>query len=61
MSAPRQVLLAAGQDKIDVELVAAENAAVGKVENLSVAATTAVGVDDFTAESAAAVLEVAKP
>jgi hypothetical protein len=31
------------------------------VENLSVAATTAVGVDDFTAESAAAVLEVAKP
>jgi len=61
LSAPRQVLLAAGQDKIDVDLVAADNAAVGKIENLSVAATTAVGVDDFTAESAAAVLEVAKP
>jgi hypothetical protein len=61
LSAPREVLLAAGQDKIEVQLTAAENAPIGKIENRVVAATTPVGTEEFTAESVGAVLEVAKP
>ena len=61
LSGPSEVVLLDGQDKIEIELSAAESVAAAKLENIVVAATTNVGSGDFTAESLPVVLEVTKP
>ena len=61
LSAPDEVVLVDGQNKIDVELAAGAAVAPAKLDKLVVAATTLAGEADFTAESVAAVLEVSKP
>ncbi len=59
--APAEVVLLDAQDKIDVELSAAEAVPPGKLENIVVAGTTLVSSGDFTAESPPAAIEINKP
>ncbi len=60
LSVPDQVVLVDGQDKAEVELLAADSIPPGKVENIVVAGTTAALGGDFTAESPAGAIEVNK-
>jgi hypothetical protein len=61
ISAPAQVSLPVGQDKVEIELAAAGDAPAGKFDKVLVAATTNIAGQDVTAESAPAAIEIAKP
>ncbi len=61
LTAPAEVVLVDAQQAIEVELIAADSAAAGKVENVIVAGTTNAAGGPFTAESVPVVLEVNKP
>jgi hypothetical protein len=61
LTAPAEVLLVDGQDKVEIELSAAATVPPGKVENVVVTGTTPTAGGAFTAESAPSALEVSKP
>jgi len=61
VTAPEEVILVDGQKQIEIELSAAATTAPGKVEQVIVAATTAAGTGEFTADSAPGAIEVTKP
>ncbi|MEX2115206.1 MAG: LamG domain-containing protein, partial [Pirellulales bacterium] len=59
--APAELVLVDAQDKVNIELSAAEAVPPGKLENVVVAGTTKVASGDFTAESPPVAIEVNKP
>ncbi len=61
LSAPAEVVLVDAQSAVEIELVAAESLAAGKLENVIVAGTTPAGSGPFTAESVPVAVEVNKP
>jgi hypothetical protein len=61
ISAPSEIVLAAGATAADIELAAADSVAPAKIENVIVAGTTPVVDGPFTAESVPVALEVIKP
>ena len=61
ISAPRQVKLASGEIAAEVELTSSAQAAAGKFNGVSVAATIKVDGRPLTVESPPAVVEIATP
>lgn len=59
VSGPAEIVIAAGQNEVEVELKAAADAAIGHFEGIQAVASTTVQGKPITAESAAAALDVA--
>lgn len=61
ISAPSEIVLAAGATSAEIELAAADSVAPAKIENVMVAGTTPAIGGPFTAESAPVAVEIVKP
>jgi hypothetical protein len=61
VSAPEAITIAEGQNELEIDLNAAADAQIGKVENLTASATTTIMGRTIQAESAPVALEVTMP